>query len=211
MVVRTRPPQTPVMPRSVTSAPRRWPKRLLAACIALIVMALLVAALWLRTYQPLTTGSGSFSVQPSRLVTRSFDANGWQDGSFTQYEMRMVSDATYRVGFPVWNQGRLPVTVLGLASESAGDPGDTVTMTLAGTTPMDARKQGRIATPFAPFILRPGEGIDLFADIHVKSSAFGPSTSVGVNTIVLDYRAVWMRSKATVFMGLSINICKPAC
>ena len=210
MVVRTRPPQTPVMPRAVADAPRQWPKRLLVAFMALIVTALFVSALWLRTYQPLTTGGGSFSVQPNRLVTRSFDANGWQDGSFTQYEMRMVSDTTYRVGFPVWNQGRLPVTVLGLASEGE-QPDDFVTTTLAGTTPMDAHRQGRMTTTFVPFTLQPGEGIELYVDVHVKSSGFSANSAVGVNTIVLDYRAAWMRSQATVFMGMSINICKPAC
>jgi hypothetical protein len=209
MVVRTRPPQTPVMPRAVANAPRRWPKRLVAAGIALIIVALFASALWLRAYQPLTTGSGSFSVQPNRLVTRSFGANGWLDGSFTQYELRMVPDTRYRIGFPVWNQGRLPVTVLGLAS--GGDPLDEVVTTLAGTTTMDAHRQGRMTTPFVPFTLQPGEGIDLFVDIHVKSSGFGPNTSVALNTIVLDYRAAWMRSQATVFLGMSINICKPAC
>lgn len=209
MVVRTRPPQTPVMPRSVASAPRRWPKRLLAACIALIVAALFASALWLRAYQPLATGNGSFSVQPNRLVTRSFDADGWQDGSFTQYELRMVPDTRYRVGFPLWNRGRLPVTVLGLGT--AVDPRDEVSTTLAGTAPMDAHEQGGMATPFAPFTLQPGEGIELFVDMHVKASGFGANTAVGLHAIVLDYRAAWMRSQATLFLGMSINICKPAC
>jgi len=207
MVVRTRPPQTPVMPRSVASAPRRWPKRLLAACIGLIVMALFASALWLRAYQPLATGNGSFSVQPNRLVTGSFDANGWQDGSFTQYELRLVPDTRYRVGFPLWNRGRLPVTVFGAAS--AGDPRDEVSTTLAGTTPIDAREPGRMANAFAPFTLQPGEGIELFVDVRVKP--FGAATSVGLSTIVLEYRVAWMRSEATLFLGTSINICKPAC
>jgi hypothetical protein len=211
MVVRTRPPQTPVMPRSVAGAPRRWPKRLLALVIALTITVLVVAALWLRKYQPLTTGSGSFSVQPSRLVTGSFDANGWHDGSFTQYELRMVRDTTYRVGFPVWNEGRLPVTILGLSSGSAGDPGDAVTTALAGTTSMDGGQQGRATTPFGPFTLQPGEGVELFVDIHVKSAAFDTGTAVGLNTVVLDYRVAWMHSQATVFFGMSINICKPTC
>jgi hypothetical protein len=177
--------------------------------MALIVTALFASALWLRAYQPLATGNGSFSVQPNRLVTRSFDASGWQDGSFTQYELRMVPDTRYRVGFPLWNRGRLPVTVLGLGT--AVDPRDEVWTTLAGTTAIDAREQGRMATPFAPFTLQPGEGIELFVDVHVKSSGFGANTAVGLNTIVLAYRAAWMRSQATLFLGMSINICKPAC
>ena len=134
MVVRTRPPQTPVMPRSVATSPRRWPKRLLVAGIALIITSLVASALWLRTYQPLATGAGSHSVQPNRLVTRSFGAQGFQDGSFTQVELRMVPNTTYRVGFPVWNEGRLPVTIIGLSSASTGDPHDAVTTSLAGTT-----------------------------------------------------------------------------
>jgi hypothetical protein len=174
------------------------------------VAVLFASALWLRAYQPLATGSGSYSVQPYRLVTKSFDANGWQDGSFTQYELRMVPDARYRVGFPVWNQGRLPVTILGLANEGES-PDEFVTTTLAGTAPMDAHRQGRMTTPFAPFTLQPGEGIELYVDMHVKPSGFSPSSAVGWNTIVLDYRAAWMRSEATLFLGMSINICKPAC
>ena len=100
------------------------------------------------------------------------------------------------------------MTILGLGT--AVDPRDEVSTTLAGTTSMDAREQGRMATPFAPFTLQPGEGIELFVDMHVKSSGFGANTAVGLNTIVLDYRAAWMRSQATLFLGMSINICKPS-
>jgi hypothetical protein len=170
-----------------------------------------VSALWLRAYQPLTTGTGSRSVQPNRLVTGSFDARGFQDGAFTQIELRMVPKTIYRVGFPVWNEGRLPVTVLGLSSGSAGDPGDAVTTSLAGTTSMDGGQQGRVTTPFAPFTLQPGEGIELFVDVHVRPSAFGSGSAVGLNTVVLDYRTALVHNEATVFLGMSINICKPRC
>ena len=79
-------------------------------------------------------------------VTRSFDADGWQDGSFTQYELRMVPDTRYRIGFPLWNRGRLPVTVLGLAS--TGDPRDEVSTSLAGTSRSPKASTMRWAGPW---------------------------------------------------------------
>ena len=176
-----------------------------------MLTALAVSVLWLRAYQPLTTGIGSRSVQPSRLVTGSFDARGFQDGAFTQVELRMVPKTIYRVGFPVWNEGRLPVTVLGLSSGSAGEPGDAVTTSLVGTTSMDGGQQARVTHPFAPFTLQPGEGIELFVDVHVRSSGFGAGSALGLNTVVLDYRTAWIHNEATVFFGMSINICKPRC
>ena len=76
---------------------------------------------------------------------------------------------------------------------------------------MDGGQQGRVTTPFAPFTLQPGEGIELFVDVHVRSSGFGAGSALGLNTVVLDYRTAWIHNEATVFFGMSINICKPRC
>src|SRR5512144_3025500 len=124
MAIATRPPRTPIRPRSIAEAPRRWPKRLLILLIVVAVMATVSGAAWLRSYRPLVGGgTGAYIVQPSRLVTASFSADGWQDGSFTQYEVRMVKGVTYRIGFPVWNEGRVAVTITGLAPATGGGRG----------------------------------------------------------------------------------------
>ena len=54
MVVRTRPPQTPVMPRSIADAPRRWPRRLAAVAILRVVSLIGLAVAWVVNVEPLS-------------------------------------------------------------------------------------------------------------------------------------------------------------
>ncbi len=213
MAIMTRPPQTPVTPRSIAERPRRWPRRLLLITITLTVALLIGGVVWLRSYQPLVGGGGgSYSVRPARLVTGSFDASGWRDGSFTQYHLRMEPGVTYRVGFPVWNDGPLPVTITGLASWFAGEKGDTTRASIAGTTPMNAGEHGVMRDPFAPFTLGPGEGIDMFVDFTVVDTKYVRGTGTTVNTVALRYTTAKMvQNDAELFLGMSIEICKPPC
>ena len=43
-----------------------------------------------------------------------------------------MKGTTYRIGFPLWNNGPFPVTITGLTKEYAGSAGDTVHMNLPG-------------------------------------------------------------------------------
>jgi len=209
MVVRTRPPQTPVMPRSVASAPRRWPKRLAVALIVLLVGAAIGAHLYLRAYEPLTLGSGSYGIWPHRMLVDQFDAQGWGDGGFTQSYVRWAKGETVHMQFPLWNDGPLPVTVDGITG-SQTDRLSPVSVTIVGTGPVDGRDAGQMTSGFAPFTLQPGDGVQVFVDVTMTRRV-DRASDVGVNTVQLSYRAGWVPHRITMFMGQSVSLCGGTC
>ena len=210
MVVRTRPPQTPVMPRSVAISPRRWPKRLLAAGIVLLVAAALGSHLYLRAYEPLTLGSGFYGAWPHNLIVTEFDAQGYVDGGFTQYYVRWAKGETIHSQFPLLNDGPLPVTVDGIAGRQT-DPSAPATVTLVGTGPTDGRNAGQMTSaPFTPFTLEPGQSVQVFVDVTMTHRV-DPASGVGVSTIQLTYRAGWVPHQITMFMGQSLELCGGDC
>ncbi len=209
MVVRTRPPQTPVMPRSVASAPRRWPKRLAVGLIVLLVGAALGAHLYLRAYEPLTLGSGSYGIWPHRMLVDQFDAQGWGDGGFTQSYVRWAKGETVHMQFPLWNDGPLPVTVDGITG-SQTDRLSPVSVAIVGTGPVDGRDAGQRTSAFAPFTLQPGDGVQVFVDVTMTRTV-DRASGVGVNTVQLSYRAGWVPHQITMFMGQSVFLCGGAC
>ncbi len=214
MAVTTRPPQTPVRPRSIAERPRRWPKRVLAALVVMLLIAVAGSWAWLVRYQPLVGGgTGSYIVTPARLQTGSSSVEGYLDGSFSQVQMRLVTGTKYRFEFPLWNKGRLPVTITGLSEASEGAPGDTVRLRLAGTTSMTAHLANKPSTaPFVPVTLAPGEGIEVFVDVRIDANAYEGGAVVGINTLVVNYTVLrFLHRDATVFLGMSVQFCKPRC
>ena len=85
----TRPPQTPVRPRAVAKAPRRWP-RWLAVIAGIVVLILLgVGAIWVLHVEPLATGPERYGIRGRSLdvTTRNVDALG-ASGSIQIVQMR---------------------------------------------------------------------------------------------------------------------------
>ncbi|MEP6757638.1 MAG: hypothetical protein ABJB55_00420 [Actinomycetota bacterium] len=206
MVVRTRPPQTPVMPRSVAISPRRWPRRLAVGLVVVLVGATLGAQLYLRSYAPLAVGSGRYGVTPERLVVDRFTAEGSADGRFDQYYMRWARGATVHMAFPLWNEGPLPVTIDGTA-RTLPEPKDMLSVTLVGTGPVEGAGAGQMTdTPFASFTLEPGRGVQMFVDVTMNRP-LDADTYMGVNMIELTYRAGWIPHDISLFMGESLVLC----
>jgi hypothetical protein len=205
----TRPPQTPVRPRSIAEAPRRWPFWLALALAVAVVAGLFVGYRYLRSYQPLTTGTGVYNVQPAHAVVASFDAYGWTDVGFTQSYVRWDVGRTIQMQFPLWNEGRLPVTIVG-PTGSQMDPRSNIQVKLAGTGPIDGPNSGRMTDRFAPFTLRPGEGIQLFVDVKMVRPIDRASGGV-VSTVQLDYEAARMTHHITLFMNQSLYLCGGPC
>jgi hypothetical protein len=166
----------------------------------LLVMGAVGSAEWLSHYQPLGPGSGGYGVSPVRDVTDSFDAQG-PDTSFIQYQVRWQDGKSVRVMFPLWNHGRIPVVVTGLAKEDFG----SIRASLART-----RSNGQDRTrPFAPFTLAPGEGIQLFVDVEMRPVLTG--TSIFLTEVDLAYKVGWYARSANVWMGMTLELCDPRC
>jgi hypothetical protein len=144
----------------------------MAAKVALgIVTVLLISAaasqMYLTSYEPLDAHStGSSGVSPFRLVVQQFDAFG-SEGSFRQYTVHARPGTQVIVQFPLWNYGHIPVRVEGL------DPGtypseNATEYRLLGTRSMLGRQTSYPSTPFSPFTLGPGEGIQMFLGITLE-------------------------------------------
>jgi hypothetical protein len=204
----TRPPQTPVRPRSIAEAPRRWPTRLAIAAIALLVVAAGGGVAYLRSYQPLVIASGGSAVWPHRMVVASFDAVSG-DGGFTQSYVRWAKGDTVHLRFPLWNEGRLPVTIEG-PSGSQTDHRSDIRVEIVGTGPLDGPHAGELTTRFAPFELSPNSGVQLFVDVTMTRSLDKASAAV-VRTVEVDYEAARMTHRVTLFMDQSLYLCGGPC
>jgi hypothetical protein len=173
----------------------------------LVTVAVLVIAtqLFLTTYQPLDANStGSYNARPNGLVTQQFEANG-TEGDFTQYTVEMRPATEIVVEFPLWNYGPLPIRIDGLDPALYG-PGSTA-YRLAGIGSMAGPQTGYPTNPFSPFTLAPGEGVQLFLGITPKIGDWAKRSGLVLNTVTLEYRALWVEESATLPIGQSVFIC----
>jgi hypothetical protein len=175
-----------------------------------LVAACAVAGfVYLRSYEPLTTGAGVYNVQPRRAIVASLDAFGSSDGDFTQSYVRWDTGRTIRMQFPLWNDGRLPVKVVGPVGSQL-DARSNIEVKLAGTGPILGPDSGRLTDRFAPFTLGPGEGIQVFVDVKMVRSVDRASGAV-VSSVDLDYVAARMTHHVTMFMNESLYLCGGPC
>lgn len=204
----TRPPQTPVRPRSIAEAPRRWPLWLAIATGVVLVTLTVGGYAYVRSYQPLVTGTGVYDVWPRKSVVASFDAFGGHDLGFTQSYVRWAKGKTVHMQFPLWNDGRLPVTIEGPTGSQTDHRAD-IDVRIVGTGPVEGAHAGE-RTPFAPFVLGPGSGVQVFVDVTMMRPVDKASGAI-VRTIDLDYRAARMSHHVTVFMNQSLYLCGGRC
>jgi hypothetical protein len=206
-----RPPEAPPDgPTASTAKRRRWPRRLALGIVAVLLLSATASQVYLTSYQPLDAHStGTSSVRPFRLVVQQFDAFG-PEGSFTQYAVHARPGTEVIVQFPLWNYGRVPIRVEGL--DQGTSPTDISTrFRLVGTRSMLGAQTGYPSTPFSPFTLAPGEGIQMFLGITLEPHAWARGTGIIVNTVTLRYQTVWVEQAATLAIPQSVYICPAGC
>jgi len=154
--VLTRPPQTPVRPRAVAEAPRRWPKRLLAASLTVVVVVAAAVAVWANRVEPLERGSVRYRITDPALAVsvRDVDALG-VSGTIQTVETHPGQTFTYR--FSIRNEGRISVQIVDVGGETSH--GSIVTRRAVRMRP-DVSAGPDPTTgfePFAPFTLGAGD------------------------------------------------------
>src|SRR5204863_6560613 len=180
-----RPPEAPPDgPTASTTRRRRWPRRLARGIVTVLLISGTASRVYLTSYQPLEAHStGSSGVSPFRLVVQQFDAFG-PEGSFTQYTVHARPGTEVIVQFPLWNYGHIPIRVEGL------DPATSLTdisteYRLVGTRSMLGAQTGYPSTPFSPFTLGSGEGIQMFLGITLEPHAWARGSGIIVNDVTL--------------------------
>jgi hypothetical protein len=163
---------------------------------------------YLRSYQPLVIGTGGSAVWPHRVVVASFDAFSG-DGGFTQSYVRWAKGDTVHMRFPLWNDGHLPVTIEG-PSGSQTDHRSHIRVEIVGTGPIEGPHAGELTTPFAPFVLSPNSGVQLFVDVTMARSVDKESAAI-VRTVDVVYQAAWMTHRVTLFIDQSLYLCGGPC
>jgi hypothetical protein len=143
------------------------------------------------------------------MLVDQFDAQGWGDGDFTQSYVRWDVGRTIQMQFPVWNEGRLAVTIVG-PTGSQTDPRSNIQVKIAGTGPIVGPDAGHLTHRFAPFTLDPGEGIQVFVDVKMMRPVEKASGAI-VRTVQLDYEAARLTHHVTMFMNQSLYLCGGPC
>jgi hypothetical protein len=201
----TRPPQTPVRPRSIAEAPRRWLKVLLGVATALILVLVSGALSWVTNVEPFARGSLAYGISdPSvHVVRRNVDALG-VSGSVQTVEMRRGMRFAYR--FSIRNAADVPVTIVDVGTHDGN--GDIVVRPLrANTEPLiDQRLTGGFG-PFEPFQLAPGAEAAIAVEVHVGADAcYASNTFAGIWELPVTYRIFGVTRHSWVDTGTEVRL-----
>jgi hypothetical protein len=192
-----------VQPRSIADRPRRWPRRLLAIFVVLLLAATAGAITWLLNVEPFGRGRVGFAIDdPALHVTRrNVDALG-ADGSIQVLQMRRGMHFTYR--FSVTNDAPVPVTIVGLP----GTGGD-IQVRLVAAKPDLESGQGPMEGfgPFAPFSLPAGGEAGLEVRVHVAPDAcYLPHTFASIWQLPVSYRIAGITRHGWIDTGTEVRL-----
>jgi hypothetical protein len=201
--VLTRPPQTPVRPRAVAQAPRRWPRRLVVTASVVVVIVVSVATAWLANIEPLATGPAAYAITGRGLdvTLRRIDALGTRG---TVQSVAMRPNMTFRYRFSIQNTGRLPVTIVDAGSPQPQGISTKVVSANLSTGPSPGSSG---FGPFAPFRLAPGQVAALTMQVHVAADV---CTAKGTGSLWYEepvtYRVLGITRHANVPTGTEIRL-----
>jgi hypothetical protein len=200
----TRPPQTPVQPRSIADRPRHWPKRLLAIVIVIALLAVAGAITWLLNVEPFGRGAVGYAIdEPALHVTRrNVDALG-ANGSIQVLLMRRGMHFTYRFSFR--NDAPVPVTIVGLPGVGDGD----IQIRLVAAKPDLEAGQGPMEGfgPFSPFSIPSGTEAGLEVRVHVATDAcYAPHTFASIWQLPVTYRIAGVTRHGSIDTGTEIRL-----
>jgi hypothetical protein len=199
----TRPPQTPVRPRAVAEAPRRWPRRLVAVAVVVVSIAIGVAAIWVANIEPLATGPNAYPVigRGIRPTIRQIDALGVRG---TVQTVAMTPNMVFRYRFSLENTGRLPITIVDAGSRQ---PQDISTKVISANLSMATSPSSEGFGPFAPFRLAPGQVAGLTMQVRVAPNV---CDAKGTATVwyqePVTYRVLGVTRHADVPTGTEIRL-----
>ncbi|HEX3299349.1 MAG TPA: hypothetical protein VHW68_04485 [Actinomycetota bacterium] len=200
----TRPPQTPVRPRAVADAPRRWPRRLAAIATVVVLIVAAIAAVWLSNIEPLATGPVTYSITEHGLHVerRDVDALGVTG---TVQSLPMIRGMVFRYRFSITNTGRLPITIV-----DAGFPqsqGISTHAVQASPSLVQNPGAGSGFGPFAPFRLSPGDVAGLTMEVTVpRDACSAPGSFTSWYQEPVTYRVLGVVRNATVETGTEIRL-----
>jgi hypothetical protein len=186
------------------TARRRWPLRI--ALIAFLSVLTLAAGahLFLVRYMPLDARAGGpYSVTPTSLVVARDNAHPFEDGTIDQFYVRWAPGRSVQLAFPLTNEGRLPVTILGLGTSNEG--GDPLGIRLLGTG-TDVRRPSHLTQRGTPFTLGPDETVEMFLALDMRRQV-PRGTGAILNTVALRYRAGWVEHEVTLALPQGVYAC----
>jgi hypothetical protein len=202
--VLTRPPQTPVRPRAVAEAPRRWPRRLAAILVMVVVLAACIAGAWLANIEPVATGPVTFPITGRGLHVdrRDVDALGVRG---TVQSLPMIRGMTFRYRFSITNTGRLPITIV-----DAGFPQPQgISTQVVGADPslLGNPEPTSGFGPFAPFRLQPGGVAGLTMQVNVaRDACYERGSFASWYQEPVTYRVLGLTRHTTVDTGTEIRL-----
>jgi hypothetical protein len=160
-------------------------RRVVVALVAAaIVVAGVAAVVWARSYQPLAFTSGAAGVE-TEGVARRYDAENDEGEPVPGFEF--VSGARrVRNGFDLHNQGRLPVEVEGVPSES----GPLAIVGLERGTSESDRTWERLE-PFQPFTLNTDQTAWFVMRTRPGTCRGGRNVTVQRRWVLIRYRYLW--------------------
>jgi len=204
----TRPPQTPVRPRAVAEAPRRWPKRVAAVVVAVVLLCAVAVVVWANRVDPLASGSVRFRIaDPALHVTvRSIEALG-VSGTIQTVQTRPGQTFTYR--FSIRNEGRVPVQIVDVGDDTAH--GSIVTRRAVRMEPdlyADPNPSAGFE-PFAPFTLSAGQeaGIEMLVTVGKSACFHDPGQPyIGWYLESVDYKVLGITRHGWLDTGSEIRV-----
>jgi hypothetical protein len=201
----TRPPQTPVQPRSIADRPRHWPKRVLAAVLVLLAVAGVAAVTWVSNVEPLARGNVVYPITDRSLqvTQRSVDALG-VSGTVQTMQMRRGMTFTYR--FSVTNDARVPVTILDVGFH--GDD-DVISVRPVAAKPALWLSPGPSAGygPFEPFQVAAGDEAGIEVRVHVDPEAcYTRGSSAVIWELPVAYRILGLTRHSWLDTGTELRL-----
>lgn len=197
----------PSLPPPSTSTPPRRRRRIFTVAIAVLVMLVIGATVWISNVEPLEEGSFGFDplagLPPSMARTakvQDVDAFGVDGRVLT---IRVAPGDRFTVTVSIRNAGPVPVTIGGIGSDREG-----IRQRLVGMTPdLVTTGMGQRLQPFRPFSLASGGEAALEIEISI-----GDRVCLAPNSITSGYE---QRLAFTVFgvqraqwvdAGLQLNL-----
>jgi hypothetical protein len=181
----------------------RW--FVLAGLVVVVLAIAVVAAVWLRTYSPLALHGGATSGGNMGNLPISWVRPGLAEDVLY---VSMNEPGWTEFGFDVTNDGRVPVTVEGLAT-------DSMPMTLAGLGAASERNaQGGAPypdiVPFKDVEIAPGDKRYLSFRVQIDkpcSGNFAPGSMMAFETVDLRYRYLRVFERdVTVDMPFTVGL-----